>query len=437
YRRLQCAARAGPAQPDPRAAQSRQERARRHRLHGRALRRFRALPAAVQGDDRGALDRSLRAARARRVASRAPSAEESGAGRAHRGRAPPRRPAPRMTLFWLIGAVAAAAVIAWVLRPLLRRKQAAPPSRAAANVAIYRDQLRELDADLAAGTLAREDYERARAELEARALRDAGQPDAPAAQPAPLSGRAFAWALAAAVPLAAVAFYVLVGNPGAIDRQAQLHASRAQVEAMVERLAARLRENPDDVNGWKLLGRSYGVMGRYAEAADAYAKAAVRAPRDAQVLADLADVLALARAGSAAFERKDYAAAAKHWERMLAYVEPNSEDARSIQQNVAEARSLAGDAGKQETQKQPAKPQGGVRGTVSLSPSMKDKVSPEDTVFVFARAVEGPPMPLAVARVRVRDLPYRFALDDSMAMSPALKLSAFPKVVVTARVSKA
>jgi len=373
-----------------------------------------------------------------------------------------------MTLFWLVGAVAAAAVIAWVLRPLLARKKAAPPSRAAANVAIYRDQLRELDADLAAGTLAREDYERARAELEARALRDAGQPDAPAAGPAPPalpSGRRFAWALAAAVPLAAVALYVLVGNPGAIDREAQLHASRAQVEAMVGRLEARLRENPDDVNGWKLLGRSYGVMGRYGEAAEAYAKAAVRSPRDAQLLADLADVLAMARgqslqgepeqlalraleiepgnlkalalAGSAAFERKDYAAAAKHWERMLAYVEPNSEDARSIQQNVAEARSLAGDAGKQETQKQPAKPQGGVRGTVSLSPSMKDKVSPEDTVFVFARAVEGPPMPLAVARVRVRDLPYRFALDDSMAMSPALKLSAFPKVVVTARVSKA
>jgi cytochrome c-type biogenesis protein CcmH len=369
-----------------------------------------------------------------------------------------------MTLFWLVGAVAAAAVIAWVLRPLLTRKNAAPPSRAAANVAVYRDQLRELDADLGAGTLAREDYERARAELEARALRDAGQPDTPAVEP---PGRRFAWALAAAVPLAAVALYVLVGSPGGIDREAQLHASRAQVEAMVGRLAARLRENPDDVNGWKLLGRSYGVMGRYAEAADAYAKAAVRSPRDAQLLADLADVLAMARgqslqgepeqlarraleiepgnlkalalAGSAAFERKDFAAAAKHWERMLAYVEPDSEDARSIQQNVAEARSLAGEPAKPEPKKpesKKAQAASGLRGTVSLSPQLKEKVSPEDTVFVFARAAEGPPMPLAVARVRVRDLPYRFALDDSMAMSPALKLSAFPKVVVTARVSK-
>jgi cytochrome c-type biogenesis protein CcmH len=112
---------------------------------------------------------------------------------------------------------------------------------------------------------------------------------------------------------------------------------------------------------------------------------------------------------------------------MLVHVEPGSEDARSVQQNVAEARSLA---------KQKPAASTGVRGTVSLAPKLKERAAPEDTVFVFARAAEGPPMPLAVARVRVRDLPYRFALDDSMAMSPAMKLSAFPKVVVAARVSK-
>jgi cytochrome c-type biogenesis protein CcmH len=364
-----------------------------------------------------------------------------------------------MTLFWLIGAALAVGVLAWVLRPLVSPKRAAALSRNVANVAIYRDQLRELDADLAAGTLAREDHGRARDELEARLLRDVGEGEPRPAAPA---GRLAAWAVGAAIPVLALTLYFLVGHPTAIEREAELEASAAQVEAMVARLAARLRENPDDVNGWKLLGRSYGVMGRYAEAADAYAKAAVRAPRDAQLLVDFADVLAMARgqtlqgepeklvlralelepgnlkalalAGSAAFERRDYGGAAAYWERMLVHVAPDSEDARAIQQNVNEAKSLAKE--KPAASKDTAAGSAGVRGTVSLSPKLKEKAAPEDTVFVFARAVDGPPMPLAVARIRVRDLPYRFQLDDSMAMTPAMKLSAFPKVVVAARVSK-
>jgi cytochrome c-type biogenesis protein CcmH len=253
--------------------------------------------------------------------------------------------------------------------------------------------------------------------------------------------------------LLALGLYFLVGNPGAVNREAEVQASAAQIQAMVGRLAARLRENPDDVNGWKLLGRSYTVLGRFNEAVDAYAKAAVRAPRDASLLADLADALAMARgqslqgepeklvlraleiepgnlkalalAGTAAFERKDYAAAAGYWQRMLPHVPANSEDARTIQQNVNEAQSLVA-----------ASPKPSLRGTVALSPQLKGKAAPEDTVFVFARAPDGPKMPLAVARASVRDLPYRFQLDDSMAMTPGMKLSAFPTVVVTARISK-
>jgi cytochrome c-type biogenesis protein CcmH len=129
---------------------------------------------------------------------------------------------------------------------------------------------------------------------------------------------------------------------------------------------------------------------------------------------------------------------------MLPNVQPDSDDARSIQRNVAEARALAKEAptassekGKSaKAEKKSVASASALRGTVSISPKVKDQASPDDTVFVFARAAEGPPMPLAVARVRVRDLPYRFSLDDSMAMAPQLKLSAFPKVVVTARISK-
>ncbi len=358
-----------------------------------------------------------------------------------------------MTLFWLIGAALAALVLAWVLWPLRAPAGGGPVSRKAANVSIYRDQLRELEADLAAGTLAQADYDRSRAEIEARLLEDVRDADAPAAV-RPAGGRRLAIGLGAAIPVLALGVYFMVGNPGSLSQQLEHGATVAQLETMVERLAARLRESPDDAQGWQLLGRSYAALGRYKEAADAYAQAALRAPRDAQLLVDFADVLAMARgrrlegepekliqraleidpqnlkglalAGTVAYERKDYAQAAAYWQRMLPLVPPDSEDARMISQNVAEARSLAG-------QKQS---QASLRGTVSLSPKLAGKAAPDDIVFVFARAAEGPPMPLAVARARVRDLPYSFRLDDSMAMTPAMTLSAFPRVVVGARVSK-
>jgi cytochrome c-type biogenesis protein CcmH len=346
-----------------------------------------------------------------------------------------------MILFWVIGAALAAAALVLVLRPLLFTKRQAQISRGEANVSIYRDQLRELDADLASGMLAQADYERARAELEARVLQDVVEE---AAAPRSRSALSLTVTLALAVPLCAAVLYIAVGNPSAIDSPA------VQLQTMVERLAAHLRENPDDSAGWKLLGRAYASLERFPEAADAYAKAAVRAPRDAQLLADFAEALAMARgrslegepeqlvaralelepqnlkalalAGTAAFARKDYAAAAARWEKMLPLVAADSEDARSIQASVDEAKSLME---KRE-----------LKGTVSLSAQLKAKAAPEDTVFIFARAAEGPPMPLAVLRKHVRDLPLAFSLDDSMAMAPGMRLSGFPRVIVAARVSK-
>jgi cytochrome c-type biogenesis protein CcmH len=346
-----------------------------------------------------------------------------------------------MMLFWGIGAALAAAALILVLRPLRFMKKHPGVSRPEANLSIYRDQLRELDADLAAGRLAAADYERARTELEARLLEDVVEESGVRRG---RGARVLTVTLALVVPLCAAALYFAVGNPGAIDSPA------VHLDTMVKRLAAHLRENPDDTAGWKLLGRSYASLERFPEAADAYAKAAVRAPRDAQLLADLAEALAMARgrrlegepeqliaralelepanlkalalAGTAAFARKDYAAAAARWEKMLPLVPADSEDARSIQASVDEARSLIG---KRE-----------LKGTVSLSSKVKTKVSPEDTVFIFARAAEGPPMPLAVLRKQVRDLPLAFSLDDSMAMAPGMRLSGFPRVIVAARVSK-
>jgi cytochrome c-type biogenesis protein CcmH len=345
-----------------------------------------------------------------------------------------------MTLFWLIGAGLALVALAIALRPLLFTSKKSDLSRSKANVEIYRDQLRELEADRAAGTLAAADYEAARLELESRLLQDA----VPESAPSRGASRGLIVTLALAVPLSAAALYYAVGDPRSIDAPVQ------NLEAMVERLAAHLRENPDDAAGWKLIGRAYASMNRHAEAADAYAKAAVRAPRDAQLLADLAEALAMARgrslegepeklleralelepdnlkalalAGTAAFGRRDYRTAVRHWEKMVPLVPPDSEEGRSIQASVDEAKALIAQ-----------KP---LQGRVSLSRKILPQVSPDDTVFIFARAVEGPPMPLAVLRRQVRDLPFAFALDDSMAMAPGVKLSGHARVIVGARVSK-
>jgi len=345
-----------------------------------------------------------------------------------------------MIVFVAAATLLAGVLVGWLLWPSRRRREV---SAREANISIHRDQLRELEADLAAGKIAQDDYQRSRRELERRVLEDVSSSEAP-------TRRSMPWPVFAVIPIMAVAVYFVVGSPRMIQQQAEHAVTAQQVEAMVARLAARLRENPNDVDGWQLLGRSYSAMGRFAEAADAYARAATMAPRDAQVLADFADALAMARGqslqgepeklvqraleidpknlkalallGTAAFERKDFQRAAEVWKRMLEHVPPGSEDARAIQANVDEALALKGGRV--------------LRGEVRLSEKLKAQASPDDLVYIFARAVEGPPMPLAVARKRVRDLPTSFALDDTMAMAPGAKLSNYPRVVISARVSK-
>jgi cytochrome c-type biogenesis protein CcmH len=244
--------------------------------------------------------------------------------------------------------------------------------------------------------------------------------------------------------------------------------SAEQFEALVARLAARLKENPEDAEGWAMLGRSYAVLGRFPESAEAYARAAERTPRDAQLLTDWADALAMAQgrslegepekllaralaidpsnvkalmlAGTAAFNRKDYRGAVRLWERILSAVPSDSEIADRVRASVAEARTLGSlpqaVAPKKEAQVASVKNTGRVTGVVRVSPDLAARVEPGDTVFIFARPEQGPRMPLAILRKQGRDLPIEFTLDDSMAMSPAAKLSDHPRVVIGARVSR-
>ncbi len=373
-----------------------------------------------------------------------------------------------MTAFWIIAALLVASALAFVLPSLLgRRRRADAAASDATNVAIYRDQLRELEADLAAGTLGREQYDDAHREIERRVLDDTSGTATVVRTTSP--GRGTVITIAIALPIAAILLYFAVGNPGAMAPQpaADGHAvTRQQIEGMVERLAARMQESPEDVKGWVMLGRTYAVLDRHAESAAAYANAVKRSPPDAQLLADYADALAmsqgrnlrgeperliaqalkldpdnvkaLALAGTVEFEKKDFKRAIIYWERILKVAPPDSEMADSVRSSIAEAQSLAGTITAPAPVKAPAAAPAAasVSGSVRLSPGLAAKAAPGDTVFIFARAAQGPRMPLAVLRKQVRDLPAAFTLDDSMAMSPAAKLSSQESLVVGARVSK-
>ncbi len=377
-----------------------------------------------------------------------------------------------MTAFLVVAAAMVAVAVAWVLVPLLRRREQASPDAGTANLGVLRDQLAELDADLARGTLTRERYEQATLELERRVL-DEVNPGPPAGSAgAPAASTWTAAILGATIPVAAIALYLAVGAPGALLADAphasglQHEVTPAQLEAMVAKLAAHVAKNPDDAQGWTLLARSYYVMSRYPEAVRAYERAASLVPRDADLLADYADALAvtqgrslqgkplelvrraleidpdhwkaLALAGTAASERKEYARAIAYWEQLMRVVPADSQIGRSVEASIAEARALAGatTAAAKAPKTGAAAPGAKVAGRVSLAPALAAKAAPTDTVFIFARAASGPPMPLAVLRKQVRDLPLEFALDDSMAMAPNLKLSGFAEVIVGARVSR-
>ena len=335
-----------------------------------------------------------------------------------------------MILFWSIAAALTAAALLILLPPLLRRRTTPPDARVAANAAIYREQLEELAADLKRGAITGDEFERSSREVEHRIVAEhAGGAPSVATHRPPVAA---ALAIGLLLPLAVVFGYWQLGEPraltaasvGAAGLSAPFDAK--QMEGLVERLKAHLLKTPQDADGWTLLARAQGSLDKYEPAAQAYARALQLQPDNRELLVEFIKTLALA--GKAEFDAKNYAGAATYWERILPFAPPDSEFARTVKESIAEAQQLGGIA--------PASISVSLQGTVSLAPSLKETVKPLDTVFILARPASGSRMPLAVIRTTVDKLPYRFTLDDSMAMSPAAKLSGQARVMVVARISK-
>jgi len=368
--------------------------------------------------------------------------------------------------FWILAAAMVIATLAFVLPPLLRRPRVTGPAEDELNVAVYRQRLTELESDLRNDTLTREQFEKARAELERQLLTDVPQKQTQVA--AATTGRWPAVSLAVLVPLVAVGLYFKLGNPDAAHLSSQAGAQSAEMHSLeegVNRLAARLAANPKDPEGWAMLGRSYIVLKRFGEATLAYAKAYDLLGDQPDIMVDYAEALALANnssmagkpselvakalklqpnhakglwlAGHAAAQQNRLPEAIDYWKRLLAVLPPGQEGAREVNQMIAQAESMLGKPGTAPPAAATA-PAGkvAVQVRVALSPSLASRAAPTDTVFVFARAAQGPRMPLAIVRKQVKDLPFTVTLDESMAMSPQLTIASVPEIVIGARVSK-
>lgn len=295
-----------------------------------------------------------------------------------------------MILFWLLCTLLLVIALAFVLPPLLQQENQTAivlleTDRKEANVAIYKDQLAELKSDLDNAIVSQEQYDKDVVEIERRLLEDTASTDSLSKAPG-VQKRSVAYAAAVAIPLAAVVFYLQIGVPQAISNPSTLNTmprstatappsmgegerSAEQIAANVDKLAEKLKSNPNDLAGWTMLARSYSSMSKFAEAAGAYAKATELNPKDADLWAEYAFATAMANgrkmdgkvselveqalkvdpenakalqlAGTIAFDAKDYKRAIENWERVLKRVPPNSEVAQAITDRINEAKTLA------------------------------------------------------------------------------------------------
>ena len=391
-----------------------------------------------------------------------------------------------MTLaFWFIAWAMTLLVLGLLLWPLLRRQESSKTEEGEKTVSIYRRQFAELEQDHKNALLTDEQYQQSKRELERRLLEERRPAEAtPPARVWPVNSRAVVVALAIIIPTISGLLYWTLGNPQAIMLSAvsspvaqdwvdNTHQTSEGLDVLSERLKKKLEQNPNDGVEWALLARSYVEIGRHADAVPIYEKAMKLTPDDPQLLVDYADALgmlhgrklagksealiqqalridpkhvkALMLAGTVAFDRKEFGQAAQYWERASTSLPTDAEVEvqQELLSGIAEAKGLAGGkpamvkaVGGAAPSTMPGGQAAAISGTVRLAPGLAGKGAPTDTLFVFAREMNGLPMPVSIVRATKQDLPFTFRLDDSTSPMPSRKLSGAGTVVIVARLSK-
>ncbi len=364
--------------------------------------------------------------------------------------------------FWLPAGLLLLTALAFLLIPVLRiRKQQAEEDRTALNVTLYQERLQELETQRQAGVLDDAQLEAGRAEAARELLDDT---EGVQRRSSILGGR-IPLVSALLVPVLGVALYLHWGALDQVEQTRQLAAQQPQsIEEMTARLEQTVKDQPQSAEAWYFLGRTYMAQERANDAAKAFEQAvnlAGRAPellgqwaqalyfaRDKQwsdelqaltdeaLKADPEEVTSLGLLGIAAYESQRYADAVRYWERLVAVLPEQDPSRMAIASGIERARQQIGEGEAPSAAAEPAAKVHALEVSVSLSPEVQAQVQPDDAVFVFARALSGPPMPLAVKRLKVADLPIQVSLSDVDAMMPELKLSRFDQVQLVARVSR-
>jgi len=382
-----------------------------------------------------------------------------------------------MTVFWIVAVLLIGAVLLLLLPPLLNRTNDGNKlARREINILLFKDQLKELDVDLKNGILTNDQFEQAQKDLERGLIGDVAEEQVSATiGSGEKFGKVSSVVIAVFISITSIVMYANLGegerglDPKNAKQVVQAEGHQGTIEEQIRSLQEQLQTDPDNVEGWTMLARSYYFLKQYQSASGAFSRAvSMTREADPQLLADYADSLAMASgrsmigkpfdmikkalavdpnhqkalwlAATASFQSKQYEDTLGYYQTLIKQYPAGTDNYNQMLRNMGEVKELMGLSPDEEIAKLKASEAmagaANITGTVTLDPSMVAKVSPGDTLFIYARASSGPKMPLAIVRHTAGDLPVTFTLDDSTAMRPALKLSKYQQVVVSARISK-
>ena len=360
-----------------------------------------------------------------------------------------------MTSFLISALLLLVLVLVLLLRPFIFPPKVEATSRRQMNAAIYREELDKLELERAAGSINDADYEIAHAEMRQRLFQDTNEEDDHSVMG---SSKMTVIGLCIFITVLSAGFYFFLGDATRIaEKNTQQPMTQDGVEKMVAQFAAKMEQDPTNLQGWVMLARSYRILGRNVEAAKAYERAGNFIDSDPQLLADYADVLAsnangsftgkplklinqalkldpnnlmaLWLSGTASYAAGNYKAAVQTWEKLAQQLPPGTEDARSIEASIADARAKGGLSSKASVNTK------GISGKIEIAADIKSKVRSSDIMMVIARK-PGERMPVAVLRTSVSEFPMSFSLTDALAMNPSSPLSQLSEASIEVRISK-